>query len=95
MSDRIGRKQILVAGWLLPLMIKLAPSWEWVVAARGRLERSADDRACVGQRNPLRQRTQSRIPSELGPASAWGRMSFGTVGTRGLQAIAQVGICSR
>ncbi len=36
-SDRIGRKQILVAGWLfglpVPIMIMLAPSWEWVVFA--------------------------------------------------------------
>src|SRR5262249_34558480 len=37
MSDRIGRKRILVAGWLVgvpvPLLIMLAPSWSWVVAA--------------------------------------------------------------
>jgi MFS family permease len=37
MSDRIGRKRILVAGWLVglpvPLLIMLAPSWDWVVAA--------------------------------------------------------------
>jgi MFS family permease len=37
MSDRIGRKRILVAGWVIglpvPLMIMLAPSWSWVVAA--------------------------------------------------------------
>jgi MFS family permease len=36
-SDRIGRKQILVAGWLfgmpVPIIIMLAPSWEWVIAA--------------------------------------------------------------
>ncbi len=36
-SDRIGRKQILVAGWLfglpVPILIILAPSWEWVVLA--------------------------------------------------------------
>jgi MFS family permease len=36
-SDRVGRKQILVAGWLfglpVPLIIVLAPSWEWVVFA--------------------------------------------------------------
>ncbi len=36
-SDRIGRKQILVAGWLfglpVPILIMLAPSWEWVIAA--------------------------------------------------------------
>ena len=36
-SDRIGRKQILIAGWLfglpVPLLIMLAPSWEWVVVA--------------------------------------------------------------
>ncbi|MSP14008.1 MAG: MFS transporter [Chloroflexi bacterium] len=37
MSDRIGRKQILVAGWLaglpVPFLIILAPSWGWVVFA--------------------------------------------------------------
>jgi MFS family permease len=37
MSDRIGRKQILVAGWLVglpvPLIIMLAPEWSWVVFA--------------------------------------------------------------
>jgi MFS family permease len=37
MSDRIGRKRILVAGWLfglpVPLLIILAPSWNWVVFA--------------------------------------------------------------
>jgi len=37
MSDRIGRKKILVAGWLIglpvPLIIMLAPAWEWVVVA--------------------------------------------------------------
>jgi MFS family permease len=36
-SDRIGRKRILVAGWLIgipvPLLIMLAPTWSWVVAA--------------------------------------------------------------
>ncbi len=36
-SDRIGRKQILVAGWLfglpVPVIIMLAPSWDWVVLA--------------------------------------------------------------
>ena len=37
MSDRIGRKQILVAGWIVglpvPLLIMLAPSWGWIVVA--------------------------------------------------------------
>jgi MFS family permease len=37
MSDRIGRKHILVAGWLVgspvPLLIMVAPSWDWIVAA--------------------------------------------------------------
>jgi MFS family permease len=36
-SDRIGRKQILIAGWLfglpVPLIIMLAPSWDWIVLA--------------------------------------------------------------
>jgi MFS family permease len=36
-SDRIGRKKILVAGWLfglpVPLIIMLAPGWDWVVFA--------------------------------------------------------------
>ncbi len=36
-SDRIGRKPILVAGWIVglpvPFLIMLAPSWDWVVFA--------------------------------------------------------------
>ena len=36
-SDRIGRKPVLILGWLaalpVPVMIILAPSWGWVVAA--------------------------------------------------------------
>ncbi len=36
-SDRVGRKRILVAGWLfglpVPLLIIFAPSWGWVVFA--------------------------------------------------------------
>jgi MFS family permease len=37
LSDRLGRKRILVAGWLIglpvPLLIILAPSWGWIVFA--------------------------------------------------------------
>jgi MFS family permease len=37
LSDRYGRKPVLVAGWLLglpvPLLIIWAPSWSWIVAA--------------------------------------------------------------
>jgi MFS family permease len=37
MSDRIGRKQILVAGWILglpvPVLVMVAPSWGWIIAA--------------------------------------------------------------
>src|SRR5512135_3583322 len=37
LSDRVGRKRILVAGWLaglpVPLLLGVAPSWGWVVAA--------------------------------------------------------------
>src|SRR5207244_10095104 len=37
MSDRIGRKKILVAGWLVglpvPVLIILAPSWSWIIVA--------------------------------------------------------------
>ncbi|MDQ2941590.1 MAG: MFS transporter [Chloroflexota bacterium] len=37
LSDRYGRKPVLVAGWFIglpvPLLLILAPSWEWVVAA--------------------------------------------------------------
>ena len=36
-ATRIGRRRLLIAGWTLalpvPLLIALAPSWEWVVAA--------------------------------------------------------------
>jgi MFS family permease len=37
LADRFGRKPVLVAGWLVglpvPLLIILAPSWAWIVAA--------------------------------------------------------------
>ncbi|MET9342917.1 MULTISPECIES: MFS transporter [unclassified Nonomuraea] len=37
LSDRFGRKPVLVAGWLIglpvPLLLIWAPAWEWVVAA--------------------------------------------------------------
>jgi MFS family permease len=37
LSDRLGRRQILVAGWLfalpVPLLIIFAPSWGWIVLA--------------------------------------------------------------
>jgi len=37
LSDRIGRKPVLVAGWLVaipvPLLLIWAPSWAWIVAA--------------------------------------------------------------
>ena len=36
-SDRVGRKRILVAGWLfglpVPLLIIFAPNWDWIVLA--------------------------------------------------------------
>jgi MFS family permease len=36
LADRIGRKKVLVAGWIVgvpvPFMIMLAPSWGWIVA---------------------------------------------------------------
>ncbi len=37
MSDRYGRKPVLVAGWIIgapvPLMLMWAPTWSWIVAA--------------------------------------------------------------
>jgi MFS family permease len=37
LAERFGRKRLLVAGWLValpvPLLIGLAPSWSWIVAA--------------------------------------------------------------
>src|SRR5438132_4790840 len=37
LSDRIGRKPVLVAGWLVgvpvPLLIMWAPSWGWIIVA--------------------------------------------------------------
>lgn len=37
LSDRVGRKPVLVAGWLIglpvPLLLMWAPSWGWVIAA--------------------------------------------------------------
>src|SRR3989442_11856727 len=39
LSDRLGRKRVLVAGWLaalpVPLMLIWAPSWSWVLFAKG------------------------------------------------------------
>lgn len=41
LSDRIGRKWVLIAGWLVglpvPFLIIFAPSWEWVVVANALL----------------------------------------------------------
>lgn len=41
LADRLGRRRVLVAGWLVaspvPLVIALAPAWEWVVAANALL----------------------------------------------------------
>jgi MFS family permease len=41
LSDRYGRKPVLVAGWVIglpvPLLLIWAPSWEWVVAANALL----------------------------------------------------------
>lgn len=38
-SDRLGRRQILVAGWLVavpvPFLLMWAPSWSWVLVANG------------------------------------------------------------
>src|SRR5574337_290046 len=40
-SDRYGRKQVLVAGWLVavpvPLVLMWAPDWNWVVGANALL----------------------------------------------------------
>ena len=37
MAERVGRRRLLIAGWALalpvPLLIALAPSWGWIVAA--------------------------------------------------------------
>lgn len=37
MSERVGRRRVLIWGWIaalpIPVMILLAPSWEWIVAA--------------------------------------------------------------
>src|SRR4029450_6644452 len=37
LSDRFGRKHVLVAGWLVagpvPFLLMWAPSWDWIVAA--------------------------------------------------------------
>ncbi len=41
LSDRIGRKPVLVAGWLLaapvPFMLMWAPSWSWILGANALL----------------------------------------------------------
>jgi MFS family permease len=37
LSDRVGRRPVMIAGWLLgvpvPLLLMWAPSWSWVIAA--------------------------------------------------------------
>lgn len=37
LADRIGRKRVLVAGWVIglpvPVLLMIAPSWSWIVAA--------------------------------------------------------------
>jgi MFS family permease len=37
LAERLGRKRLLIAGWVIglpvPVVIILAPSWEWIVAA--------------------------------------------------------------
>lgn len=37
LSDRVGRKPVLIAGWLvalpIPVLLILAPDWSWIVAA--------------------------------------------------------------
>src|SRR5262245_58405370 len=42
LSDRYGRKPVLVAGWLIglpvPLLLIWAPAWGWVIAANVLLE---------------------------------------------------------
>jgi MFS family permease len=41
LSDRIGRKRVLVAGWLVatpvPFMLMWAPTWNWILAANALL----------------------------------------------------------
>src|SRR6266568_6637724 len=41
LADRYGRKQVLVAGWLLaapvPFLVMWAPSWSWIVGANALL----------------------------------------------------------
>jgi MFS family permease len=41
LADRLGRKQILIAGWLVavpvPFLLMWAPSWNWVLVANGLL----------------------------------------------------------
>ncbi len=41
LSDRVGRKPLLIAGWLVglpvPFLVIHAPSWEWIVFANGLL----------------------------------------------------------
>jgi MFS family permease len=41
LAERVGRRRLLIAGWAaalpVPLLIAVAPSWSWVVAANGLL----------------------------------------------------------
>src|SRR3954453_10567488 len=40
-AERLGRRRLLIAGWALalpvPLLVALAPSWSWIVAANALL----------------------------------------------------------
>src|SRR5919199_4067197 len=37
MSDRLGRKRVLIVGWLIgvpvPFLVMVAPNWSWIIAA--------------------------------------------------------------
>src|SRR5437870_12167290 len=41
LADRVGRKQVLVAGWAIaipvPFMLTRAPSWDWILVANALL----------------------------------------------------------
>lgn len=50
LADRLGRRRLLISGWLLgfpvPLLIIFAPSWDWVIAANVLL---GVHRVCAGR----------------------------------------------
>lgn len=73
LSDRVGRKRVLVAGWLVavpvPFLLMWAPTWNWILAATTWSSHSA--RSCLPARFPAsRRRVTTSTPSAAPKRSA-------------------------